>query len=233
MAPRLRKFTLTAHVTSSVGWLGAVVAYLVLAVVGLSRQDPRLAGASYLAMDVVGWFVIVPLCCAALATGIVQSLGTQWGLFRHYWIVAKLALTVAATAVLLFHLPTVTHMAQAASETTLTPAALGPTRVQLVVHAGGGLLVLLTTTTLSIYKPWGRTPYGRRKALQPALRPRRAAEAGEADMPADRTSRGRVDVAHTIAPSARAPWRKYVILGLIGMVLLFLVLHLAGGGMRH
>src|SRR5687768_1853098 len=80
MAPRVRKFALTAHVTSSVGWLGAVVAYLVLAIVGLTRQDPRVASANYVAMDLVGWWVILPLCLAALATGLIQSLGSEWGL---------------------------------------------------------------------------------------------------------------------------------------------------------
>nr|BFE80578.1 hypothetical protein GCM10020093_031790 [Planobispora longispora] len=39
MPPRLRKLALTAHVTSSVGWLGAVAAFLVLALAGLSGQD--------------------------------------------------------------------------------------------------------------------------------------------------------------------------------------------------
>ncbi len=34
MKPALRKLTLTAHVTASVGWLGAVAAYLVPAIVG-------------------------------------------------------------------------------------------------------------------------------------------------------------------------------------------------------
>jgi hypothetical protein len=49
------------------------------------------------------WIVIVPLSLAALLTGVVQSLGTPWGLFRHRWIVAKLALTVVATVLLLVH----------------------------------------------------------------------------------------------------------------------------------
>jgi hypothetical protein len=39
MTPRLRKFALTAHVTSSVGWLGAVAAFLALAVAGLTGQN--------------------------------------------------------------------------------------------------------------------------------------------------------------------------------------------------
>ena len=39
---------------------------------------------AYLAMDLIGWFVIVPLSLASLLTGLVQALGTTWGLFRHY-----------------------------------------------------------------------------------------------------------------------------------------------------
>ena len=81
MRPRLRKFTLTAHVTFSVGWLGAVVAYLALAIAGLTRQDAQVVRAAFLSMELIGWFVIVPLSLAALFTGLVQSLGTEWGLF--------------------------------------------------------------------------------------------------------------------------------------------------------
>ena len=45
--------------------------------------------AAFLAMESIGWFVIVPLSLAALPTGLVQSLGTEWGLFRHCWMLAK------------------------------------------------------------------------------------------------------------------------------------------------
>jgi hypothetical protein len=76
MTPGLRKLGLTAHVVSSVGWLGAVAAFLALSVVGLTRRDGPSVCAAYLAMDRVTWLVIVPLCVASLFTGIVQSLGT-------------------------------------------------------------------------------------------------------------------------------------------------------------
>jgi hypothetical protein len=49
LTPGLRKFALTAHVVSSVGWLGAVVAFLALAVVGLASEDAELVRAVYLA----------------------------------------------------------------------------------------------------------------------------------------------------------------------------------------
>jgi hypothetical protein len=164
MTPRLRKFALTAHVVFSVGWLGAVVAYLALAIAGLTGGDAQTARAAYLSMESIGWFVIVPSCVAALMTGLVQSLGTEWGLFRHYWILAKLLLTVVATVVLLLHMPAVSRMSDVAAGATWSPADLVAPRIQLVVHAAGGLLVLLTATALSIYKPWGRTGFGLRKA---------------------------------------------------------------------
>ncbi len=45
MTPGLRKFARTAHVTSSVGWLGAVAGFLALAAAGLTSQmQPDLTG---------------------------------------------------------------------------------------------------------------------------------------------------------------------------------------------
>ncbi|MGH8933676.1 MAG: hypothetical protein ACRDZO_24355 [Egibacteraceae bacterium] len=88
MTPRLRKFALTAHATSSVGWLGAVVVFLALAVVGLTSQDAQTVRGAYLVMEPAAWFVL-PLAIASLLTGLVSSLGTTWGLFRHYWVLFK------------------------------------------------------------------------------------------------------------------------------------------------
>jgi uncharacterized membrane protein len=101
MGPRLRQFALTTHVTRSVGLLGAIAGLLALAVAGLTSQDAQMVRAAYLAMELTGWFVIVPSALASLLTGLVQSMGTTWGLFRHYWVLAKLLLTVFATVVLL------------------------------------------------------------------------------------------------------------------------------------
>jgi hypothetical protein len=160
MTPGIRKFVLTAHVASSVGWLGAVVAYLALAVAALTIQDAHTVRAAWIAMELTGWFVIVPLAPASLLIGIVQSTSTPWGLFRHYWVLVKLLLTVFATIILLLHMPTVSYFAGTAAETN--SANLGGLGGELL-HAGGGLLVLLVTTTLSVYKPRGMTRYGWRK----------------------------------------------------------------------
>jgi hypothetical protein len=163
MTPRLRKLALTAHVTSSVGWLGAVISFLALAVVGLTSQDSQLVQAAYVVMEVTGWFVIVPLSIASLLTGLVQSLGTEWGLFRHYWVVMKLLLTILATVVLLAHMQPIGDIADAASTSTLSASELHGPRLQLLADAGAAVVVLFVATTLAVYKPKGLTRYGRRK----------------------------------------------------------------------
>ena len=163
LRPALRNFALTAHVISSVGWLGAVVAFLALAIAGLTSADAQLVRGAYVAMELTGWFVIVPLSVASLLTGLIQSLGTVWGLFRHYWVVFKLLIAVLATILLLVHMRPISYVASIAAKTTLFPAELRGLRIQLVADAGAALLVLLVATTLSVYKPRGVTPYGQRK----------------------------------------------------------------------
>ncbi|OAH10456.1 hypothetical protein [Streptomyces jeddahensis] len=161
MTPGVRKLALTAHVASSVGWLGSVAAFLALAVAGLtSGQDAQRARGAYLAMELTGWYVIVPLAFASLLTGLIQSLGTTWGLIRHYWVLAKLVLTVLATLLLLLHMQVAGHVADEAVTTDLSGADLGGLRIQLVADARAALLVLLVATGLSVYKPRGMTRYG-------------------------------------------------------------------------
>jgi hypothetical protein len=167
MAPGLRKIALTIHLTSSVGWIGAVVAYLALGVAAVTSQDAQTVRAAWIAMDLTGWSVIVPLAVAALLTGLVMSLGTPWGLFRHYWVLISLVLTILATAVLLLHMPTVSSLADVAHEAD--GADLGGLGGDLF-HAGGGLLVLLVITALNVYKPQGMTPYGWRKQQEERAR---------------------------------------------------------------
>ncbi|CAN7384793.1 hypothetical protein LJR235_002262 [Pararhizobium sp. LjRoot235] len=163
MMPRLRKFTLIAHIVSSVGSLGAVSGFLALAVAGLSAEDDRVMRSAYVAMELVARSVIVPLVFASLATGLVQSLGTTWGLFRHYWVLAKLLLTIFTALVLMLQMSVIAHIAALAADPAFSSTDIPGLRCSLVVHATGGLVVLLVTTTLSVYKPRGLTRYGWRR----------------------------------------------------------------------
>jgi hypothetical protein len=204
MTPRLRKFALTAHVTSSVGWLGTVASFQALAIAAVASRQPETVRGLYLAMELIGWYVIVPFCLASLVTGLVVSLGTPWGLFRHYWVLVKFLITVVSALILFGFTQTLGSLGDLAADATLSMNELRNLNQSPVLHSGGGLLAILVATILAVYKPWGMTPYGRRKR-----------DTG---------------VGPDYLSTTSIPWRSYALLGIIGLVLLFLVQHLIGGG---
>ena len=161
MTTSLRKFALPRM--ASVGWLGAVAGFLALALAGATSRDLQMMRAAYLAMDLTYRSVIVPLGLASLLTGLVSTLGTEWGLFRHYWVLVKLLLTIPLTILLLVHVQPVSAMAGAVLQRTFSVADLSGLRIQLAAHAAAALLALLVATTLSVYRPRGATGYRARR----------------------------------------------------------------------
>lgn len=169
MRPAARRLALAAHLTSSVGWIGAVLVYLALGVAATTSSDAATIRGAWVAMEVAGWFVIVPLAVGSLITGVVMALGTTWGLFRHYWVVLALVLTTFSTVVLVLHMPDVSataDIARVAGELELR--TLGGD----LFHPAVGLVVLLATLVLNVYKPPGLTRYGWRRQQERARRAR-------------------------------------------------------------
>ena len=210
MTPQLRRFALTAHIAASVSWLGAVAAFLALAVAGLTSDDVQMVRAAYLASESITWLVIVPLAFGALLTGLGVSLGTSWGLFRHYWVLVKFMLTILVTLLLLLHTQPIGRLAALARETTVFSGDVGQLQIQLVGDAGAALLALLVNVTLSVYKPEGMTAYGRRKQQN------------------QRQFSGSQGVSDT-RPAPR--WIRVFAMLVVGLMLVFVILHLAGGGL--
>jgi hypothetical protein len=209
MTPPVRKFALTAHVTSAVGWLGAVASFLTLALAGLASRDADLVRAAYVATDTITWWVIVPLAFAALATGLIMSLGTQWGLFPHYWVLVKFMLTMLATVLLLLHTRPIGALASVARESRLWSNDVRQLQMQLVGDASAALFVLLVNVTLSVYKPYGLTAYGRRRQGEP-----------------------RQIVDESIGDAQRAPrWIQALAIAIAALIVGFVIVHLAGRGL--
>jgi hypothetical protein len=211
-APALRRFTYTTHVTTSVGWIGAVLVFLALAAIGLSSPDERTVRGAYLVMAPAAWFVLVPLAHASLVSGIMMSLGTAWGLFRYYWVVLKLVITAFSTVILLIYMGTFRQMAGVAADPVVE---LGLVRnPSPLLHAVLALALLLAATVLAIYKPFGTTPYGTRQQAQARL--------------------GAPSLASTTVQTIaeRKSWRWEYLLWIAGLAILALIIvsHLLGSG---
>lgn len=207
ITPRLSKALLTSHITFSLGWFGAIVVFLALAIAGLKSDDEQLVKASLIAMELSAWFVIVPFCIASLLTGIVQATVTKWGLFRHYWIIVKLFLTVASTVLLLLHMQPISELAQMTMQPSFKGAAHSNEVIQLIIKAAAAIVVLLIITTISVYKPWG-------KIQEHIAEPNKVLT--------DKT---------TAKPRRTVSY--YLKIGLILLLAIIILKHLIGGGMGH
>ena len=162
MRPAARKSLLTLHVICSVGWLGAVAAFLAMNVVGLTSEDTALSRAMFRAMNVAGLYVVVPTSIGSVTSGILQGVWTQWGLLRHRWVAIKLLIGVFATILLLLHQFTAVTEAASRAESGIPVGAVG---VQLVVDASLAVAALLFATGLSTFKPWGQVKTPPRKLV--------------------------------------------------------------------
>lgn len=170
MSSGLRKFVLTLHITCSVGWIGAVIAFLALVIAAMTREDVQILRAVWIALDLLGSLVIVPLAIVSLLSGLVMSLGTKWGLFQHYWVLFSFALTVLAILVLLGNMQSVRFLAGTVTDMDNTNVDMLRTGLQSeLLHAGIGLIVLVVIQVLNIYKPRGLTSYGWRKQQEQRL----------------------------------------------------------------
>ena len=206
MTQPFSKLVLTTHVSFSVGWLGAVAVFLVLAITGLNTMDNQLARSAYLAMDLTAWFVIVPFCLASLLTGLVQALGTKWGIFKHYWIIVKLFLTVAMTILLLLHMQPISYLADVATDPSFSNLKYSGQLIDIIAKAGAAILVLLAITSISIYKPWGKIQLTKKAATQ-------------FNIPGN--------------ANKKKSWTFYMLIGLGFLILFIIIKHLFGGGMAE
>jgi hypothetical protein len=162
LSRRARRAVLTLHVVVSVGWLGLDLGLLALGVTGLTTDDPETIRAAYLSMDVFADVLIIPISLTALLSGVVLSLGTHWGLVRHYWVLAKFVLTlIAATASTFALRGSIAEAADRVSGVPLSEVDPGPVGVSLVFAPTVALTLYVIMTALSVYKPWGRTRWAR------------------------------------------------------------------------
>lgn len=157
--PRLRKAVLVVHVAVSVGWLGIAAVMIILGIVLRHTQDPAITRGGYQMMAVLDDGIVIPVALLTLTSGIVSGLSSNWGVLKYYWILAKLGLVLLAMANGFFFLHTWTGQALAHA------ADAHPVRGLLIVGNLAAFALLAAATVLSIYKPWGRTPRGRRQTV--------------------------------------------------------------------
>jgi hypothetical protein len=138
---------------------------LALAISARASQSGGLARSAYWAMHLLADVLLIPLSLSVLLIGLAVAATSPWGLLRHRWVLAKLIGTCAAVTLSLLALPVMTGIAYQDA----TWHALGAERdagTRLVIASSISVALYLSLTTVSIFKPWGPTARGRRRARQ-------------------------------------------------------------------
>lgn len=152
---RLRRAVLVVHILSAGSWVGIDVLVAVLVYLG-STAAPSTAALAYRAL---GTFVVWPMLGAALmtlASGLLLGLGTKWGLARYWWVLVKLAITLALTLLIVVALRP--SLPEAIAHGEQLAAGADPTQdvSDLAFPPIVSLMALSFATTLSVFTPWGR-----------------------------------------------------------------------------
>jgi hypothetical protein len=166
---QMKKFLLSLHLLFSIGWLGAVAGFLALSLTGYFSKDIWVVKSSYISMNIIMKYVIVPTCIGSLISGIVQSATSNWGFFKYYWILAKMVLTVIITFLLLLHTSLISSLAYIATYDDLLQSDLSKERFQVIFDAFGAFLILIVIVCISVFKPWGKLNINKTLSLKAVI----------------------------------------------------------------
>lgn len=149
LSPNVRRTLLTVHIVAGVGLLGDVAAVLAINVRAAGTADPALAAASY---DLLAMFTVlfgIPLSLIGLASGITLGLSSKWGVLRHGWVMAKLALLIGVILVGALVLGPGTDAMRSGD---------GGAEARLIAGSAYDVIALSLATALSVFKPRRRAP---------------------------------------------------------------------------
>ncbi|AKU15151.1 hypothetical protein [Luteipulveratus mongoliensis] len=164
---RSRRTLLVLHLLSVATWIGVDVMVAVFVGVSLTSDDPSTVGLCFQALAYVVW----PMLTAALATlvtGVLLGWGSAYGVVKHKWVLTKLVINlVLSTLILIALMPGLDELAQRGAD-LVAGRTQDMSAGDLVYPPIVSLTSLSFAVVLSVFKPWGRTRWGRPAAARTA-----------------------------------------------------------------
>lgn len=164
MGPGTIHWLKTVHIVLASLWLGGALSVLALQVGLHATSGGELFGHD-VAMKLVDDFVIIPAAIGTLLTGLLYSVFTKWGFFRHGWVIAKWVITLAGIVFGTFWLGPWLNALPPLSASLGMDALAWPEYLALKSANAWGALVqvsaLALAVWLSVFKPWPERRAGR------------------------------------------------------------------------
>jgi hypothetical protein len=153
-----QKLLKTIHLIATSIWLSSVVTLMLLPLISgkiISGGEIYIYNLAYHFIDM---FILTPAAILTLLTGLMYSLFTHWGFFRHGWLVYKWFVTLLIIITGTFYLgPMVTRLLEIADVKRIA-ALQDPYYMQgEVIGLYAAMLnscLLILAVVFSVYKPW-------------------------------------------------------------------------------
>ena len=147
------------HLIAVSCWIGGAVALILLYFLKNGVTDGGvLYGINQSIHHVDMVVVVIPGAFGCLITGLVYSAFSNWGFFKHKWLIVKWIVTVAAILFGTFFLgPWETTMMEISGKlgmSSLNDQSYLYNQKMNVIFGGIQCIVLMITVFISIFKPW-------------------------------------------------------------------------------
>jgi uncharacterized membrane protein len=150
------------HLIAVSCWIGGAVALILLYFLKEGVDDGGvLYGMNRSIHHVDVSVVVIPGAFGCLLTGLIYSAFSNWGFFKHNWMIFKWVVTIAAILFGTFFLgPWETNMVEITGKIGIS--ALNDPEYQYnekmnLIFGGIQVLVLIITIFISVFKPWKST----------------------------------------------------------------------------
>ncbi len=157
LSSNAQKWLKSLHLLTVSLWVGGAIALNLMLIFIEPCSSAELSGINR-AMKFVDDFVIIPGAIGCLLTGIVYSLFTKWGWFRHRWVTVKWIITVYGILFGTFFLgPWLNQLVPIAENLgagALKDAQYIHNTEMLLIMGNFQLFTLVFALFISVLKPW-------------------------------------------------------------------------------
>ncbi|MDY6933257.1 MAG: hypothetical protein SVZ03_03430 [Spirochaetota bacterium] len=155
-----KRWIITLHIIFSSAWIGSAFAMIIPSIViGLPENGDEIYALT-LCVKTIDDYVIIPGAIGTLLTGLLLSMLTKWGFFIYRWVLLKWIITITIILFGTFCLGNWVNGMTSLSDCQRLEVLQNPKfiayRSNALIFGSLQLGILLFTTVISVFKPWGR-----------------------------------------------------------------------------
>jgi formate-dependent nitrite reductase membrane component NrfD len=148
----------TTHIFFASLWLGGGIAIFTILIANHKPLNGYELHSINTIIDTLDSLLVIPGALGSLFTGLLLSMFTDWGFFRHHWVTTKWVATVLAAAVggflLMPSVKTMLYISLTMEISVVQNAVYLSNRQTALIFATLNLVLLLLLFCLSVFRPW-------------------------------------------------------------------------------